>query len=210
MVRDNDTLAEYFAQAGGGSLVETFLSMAILLMSVLGAGFAVGSALRLRSEEAAGRAESLLATGLSRSRWLVAGLGVTVLGTVAVVAAGGLGLGLAHAVVTDDASAVPELVGQTLLYVPAVLSLAALAVLLVGWLPRLAVAAWAALAVCFLVGWFGALLGLPDWFESLSPFTHTPTVPVEEAAAAPLLWLALVAAVAAGGGLVGLRRRDIG
>jgi ABC-2 type transport system permease protein len=208
MVRENPTLAEYFEQAGG-DLVESFLSTAILLIGLLGAGFAVSSALRLRSEELAGRAEPILATGVSRSRWLLSGLAVTVTGTVIVVAAGGLGLGVAHAIVTSDASAVPELLGKTLVYVPAVLVLSSMAVLLIGWLPRLAVVAWAVLGICFVIGWLGALLGFPAWLENVSPFTHTPAVPVEAVTAAPLLGLGVVVLVTGVVGLIGFRRRDI-
>lgn len=210
MVRENPTFAEYFQTTGGASLLDTFFSTALLLTSLAGAAFAVSSALRLRGEEAAGRLEPLLATGLSRSRWLLAGLLVTTVGSVVVVAAGGLGLGLAHAVVTDDLTVVPQLLGQSLVYLPAVLLLAALAVLLLGWLPRFAVATWAAVAICFVIGWLGSLLGLPGWFEWLSPFTHTPAVPAEPVTAAPLLLLALLTLLAALAGMLGLRRRDIG
>jgi ABC-2 type transport system permease protein len=125
------------------------------------------------------------------------------------VAAGGLGLGVAHAIVTTDASAVPELLGTTLVYVPAVLVLSSTAVLLIGWLPRLAVVAWAVLGICFVIGWLGALLGFPAWLENVSPFTHTPAVPVEAVAAAPLLGLGVVVLVTGVVGLVGFRRRDI-
>jgi ABC-2 type transport system permease protein len=91
-----------------------------------------------------------------------------------------------------------------------VLVLAALAALMFGWLPRLAVACWAVLAVCFVVGYLGGLVRFPDWFENLSPFTHVPAVPVEAVAAQPLVNLVLVVALATALAVVGFRRRDIG
>ena len=66
--------------AGSGSLTDSFFSTMLLLMALLAAGFAVSSTLRLRGEESAGRLEPLLATGLSRTRWLLGSLVVTVVG----------------------------------------------------------------------------------------------------------------------------------
>ena len=210
MVESNPELAEFFAQAGGASLVDSFLSSALLIMNLVGAGFAVSSALRLRSEETSGRLEPVLATGVSRSRWLLSGALVTMAGCVLVVAAGGLGVGLAHGIVSDDLGVVVDLLGYSLLYLPALLALAGLAVLLFGWAPRFGAAAWAAVAVCFLIGYFGELLGFPSWFKSISPFTHTPAAPVDAVTVAPLATITLVVVLAAALGLVGFRRRDIG
>jgi ABC-2 type transport system permease protein len=64
--------------------------------------------------------------------------------------------------------------------------------------------------VCFLVGYLGGLFRFPDWFENLSPFTHTPAVPVDDVTVAPLMAIGVVVALAAGVGLFGFRRRDIG
>lgn len=210
MVESNPTLADFFASAGRATIVDAFLSTAMLMMSLLGAGFAVSSALRLRGEEASGRLEPLLATGLSRSRWMLGSLLVTLMGTAAVTAAGGIGIGLSHGLVSRDLSAVPEMLGYALVYLPSVLVLAALAVLLIGWLPRFAMAAWAVLAMCFVVGWLGGLLGFPSWFENLSPFTHTPAVPTDDVAITPLVVLGLLVTLATSLGVVGFRRRDVG
>jgi len=210
MVDSNPTLAEYFAESGGATMVEAFLSVAILLLGLVATGFAVSSALRLRGEEASGRLEQLLATGLSRSRWMLGSLLVTLIGSTLVVAAGGVGVGLAYGLVSGDLAAVPQMLGYALVYLPALLVLAASAVLLVGWLPRLASAAWAGVAVCFVVGWIGGLLELPTWFVNLSPFTHTPEVPVDDVALAPVAALSLFVVLATALGVAGFRRRDIG
>lgn len=210
MVENNPELAEYFSQAGEADLVTSFLSSALLVLSLIAPGFAISSALRLRVEETTDRLEPLLATSVSRWRWLAAGLVVTFAGTSVVVGAAGLGVGLAHGLVTDDLDAVPELLGYALVYLPAVLALAAFAVLLFGWTPRLAPVAWAALALCFVIGYLGQLLSFPTWLEQVSPFSHTPLVPVEGVEAAPLLVIALGVVLAAALGAVGLRRRDVG
>ena len=55
----------------------------------------------------------------------------------------------------SDASQPFRLAGLVLVYAPASLALAALAV------------AWAALGVCFVLGWLGGLLNPPRWLEQL-------------------------------------------
>jgi ABC-2 type transport system permease protein len=210
MVEGNETLAEVMEAAGQGSLVEMYLSTMLLILGLLAAGYAVSSALRLRSEEVAGRLEPVLATAVSRNRWLLGTLSVTLIGTLLVAGAGGLGLGLTHGLVSGDIAAAWSVLGDSLVYLPAVLVLAALAVLLFGWLPRLALLTWAALALCFLIGYLGLLLRFPDWVENLSPFTHTPAVPVDPVTPGPLVVLSLLAVLLVAAGLAGFRRRDIG
>jgi ABC-2 type transport system permease protein len=92
---------------------------------------------------------------------------------------------------------------------PAVWLLAAMAVALVGLLPRLAVASWGALAACLLILLVGAAMQLSQWVLDVSPFTHVPKAPGDAVAATPLIWLVAVAAALAVAGLAGLRRRDI-
>jgi ABC-2 type transport system permease protein len=210
MARDNPTLVRYLAATGQGSLTDSYLSSMLLIMALVSAGFAVSSALRLRPDETSGRLELLLSTGVSRSRCLLDTLVVTALGTVVVLVCGGLGLGLAYGLVVSDAAQPLRFAGLALVYAPAVLMLAALGVLLLGWRPAAAVVAWAALAVCFVLGWLGGLVHPPRWLQELSPFWHTPAVPVDPVSLTAPLLIALSVGLLVAGGAVGLRRRDIG
>jgi ABC-2 type transport system permease protein len=208
MVESNPELADFFARSGA-DLVESFLASALLIMNLIGAGFAASSALRLRSEETSGRLEPVLATAVSRSRWMLSGLLVTLVGTVLVVAAGGLGVGIAHGTVTGDAGQVGRMLGYSLTYLPAVLVLSAVAAVLFGWLPRLVAVAWAVLAVVFVIGYFGDLFDFPGWVRDVSPFTHTPLVPVEGVSVLPVAAVTLVVILLVAAGLAGFRRRDV-
>ncbi|MGH8869254.1 MAG: ABC transporter permease [Actinomycetes bacterium] len=202
-------LEDALGLAGAADLVDAFFGTALLILALVGSGFTVGSVLRLRTEESAGRAEPLLATGLSRWRWTLGVLTVTVLGTVAVLGAGGLGAGLAHSIASGDVGQLPRLLLASLAYVPAALVLAGATVVLFGWLPRLTAAAWAALAVCLVIGWLGGVLDIPTWLADLSPFTHVPRAPLDPLTATPLLALTVTGVAAAVVGLVGFRRRDV-
>ncbi|MGH3367531.1 MAG: ABC transporter permease, partial [Nocardioidaceae bacterium] len=179
LVSARPDLAQVFT-VGGAEIVDAFFGTAMLVLALVAAGFTIGSVLRLRAEEAAGRAEPVLATSVSRWRWALSGLSVAVLGTVLVVSAGGLGTGLAHAIATGDVAQIPRLLGAALAYLPATLVMGALAGLLIGWLPRAASAVWGVLAVSFVVGWLGGVLDIPHWLSESVPFSHVPTVPAAE------------------------------
>lgn len=210
MVADNPTLRDYFAQSGAASIVDTFFATSMLLMAIAGSGFAVSSALRTRAEESAGRLEPVLAAAVSRTRWLLGAMTVTLVGAAVVVAAGGLGLGVAYAATGGSVEEIGRMTAYVLAYLPATLVLSGLAFALTGWLPRATALTWMVLALVFVVGWLGNLLRLPGWAEELSPFSHVPEVPAEDLTVAPVVWLSLVALGLAVAGLAGFRRRDIG
>ena len=56
-VKDNQALADIIAAQGGGSLADSYLAMSLRILALVGAGFAIQSALRLRSEETSLHAE---------------------------------------------------------------------------------------------------------------------------------------------------------
>lgn len=200
--------ADMMAQ-GGGALTDAFYSTTALMMALFGSAYAIQAALRLHGEESAGRVEALLATSLSRSRWLWSHALIVLAGSVVVVGLGGLGTGLLYGVMSDDMSQVGRLLGASLTHAPGTLVLAGFAVALVGLAPRFAVAAWAGLAFCVVVLMFGPVLDLPGWLRDISPFEHSPMVPVADFDAAAVLAIAVVAALLFALGFAGLRRRDI-
>ncbi len=209
MVKDNPTLEQYFAQTGG-NITDAFFATSLLLLGLGATGFAVGSALRLHSEEGAGRVEPMLAGALSRWRLLLAPLVFTLGGAAVLVTLGGLGVAVADALARDDWSSVGRLTALSWVQLPAVLVLVGLAVLLMGWANRATALAWAAFAFVFVIGWLGGLLQLPSWVSGLSPFEHLPQVPVEDLAVMPLLTMTLLGVALIAVGAIGFRRRDIG
>ncbi|HET6966463.1 MAG TPA: hypothetical protein VFH58_16945, partial [Acidimicrobiales bacterium] len=205
----NKALADMFA-AGHGSLTDTYFATSIQIVALIGAGFAIQSALRLRSEETALRAEPLLATPVSRHRWALSHLAVAFGGTLALLAVAGLSMGVSYAVAGGTMAATPDLLGAALAYVPAVWVMLGVAFALVGLVPRATIVAWLALVLCLVIGLLGQLLRLSQWVRDISPFDHVPRLPAADARLVPIaLLLALTAGLCAAG-MAGLRRRDIG
>ena len=209
MLEQNDVMADMFASMGGASLTDSFLAVSMTQLGLMAGAFAIASALRLSTEEAAGRAEPILATSTSRVCWSFSHIVVVIVGSIATVGAAGLGLGISYAVITEDAGQVPRLLGAALATVPAVLVLAGVTVALFGTLPSTARAGWAALAGAVVVGSFGELLRLPDWTRSISPFEHVPALPAEELRLLPIATLCAIAAGLIAAGLLGFRTRDL-
>jgi ABC-2 type transport system permease protein len=192
-----------------GDIVDQYFAVTMLTMALIGTGFGIQVALRMRAEETSGRLEPVLATALSRVRWAGAYVAVAMSGSLLVLGANGLGAGLADAINSHDASALPRLLLAAVVPAPAVWVVVGATVALFGFVPRAVAAGWGVLGACVLVSVLGPLLGLPDWVLDLSPFQHLPQLPAAEFAAGPLLVLSAVAAVLTAAGLAAFRRRDL-
>jgi ABC-2 type transport system permease protein len=201
------------ARLGGQSgITDAYLASMMTIFGLVAVGYAVSVVLRLRSDETSERAEPVLATGTRRVTWGASYLIVAAVGSAAVLAAAGVGTGLSFGLRTGDAGTqVPRLLGAALAQLPAVLAVAAVAVLLFGLLPEYCVAGgWTAFAVAALIVLLGPTLRLAQWVQDISPFTHIPKLPGGTVSAAPLAWLTVIAVLLAAAGLAALRRRDIG
>ena len=209
-VANNQAFTQLMASAGAGSLTDTYFATSLRVLALISSGFAIQSALRLRGEESALRAEPVLATPVSRWRWAASHLGIALGGCVALLAITGLATGVSYAIVGGPWASVPRLLVASLVYAPAMWLMIGLAVVVFGFAPRWVDVAWAILAGCFVVGLLGAVLRLPDWVQEMSPFQRTPALPAATLDVLPLATLTLLAAVLILTGLWGFRRRDVG
>lgn len=192
------------------SATDAFYAMAAALLAMIGSAFTISAGLRLRAEESAGHAEPLLATGLTRWRWVASHAAIMLVGSALVVAMGGLGTGLMYGAITDDPGQVPLLFGAALVYLPAVWVLGGVTLLLFGAAPRASAAAWLALAFCVVVLLFGATLRFPDRLSGISPFHRLPPVPAVPVDWPPVLVTTLLALALCLLGAAAFRRRDAG
>ena len=88
--------------------------------------------------------------------------------------------------------------------------LVGIAVLLFGYLPRVAIPlTWGVLAALWIVMLIGDALHLPGWVLDLLPFSATPTLPAEQMTWAPLIVMTMVAAGLVWAGLDRFVRRDV-
>ncbi|MFD9910267.1 ABC transporter permease [Streptomyces sp. NPDC059063] len=204
LVGDNENTREIFRRMGGhAGLTDAFLSAMIGIIAMVGALYVVASVLRLHGEETAQRAEPVLANAVGRLRWAAGHLVIAFGGAALIMLLAGCGLALGYG---QDAGPV---LGACLVQVPAIWLIGALAVLLHGAAPHLAVGAWGVAGAALLIGWFGPALDVPQAVMNLSPFSHLPKLPGNDMAWPPVLLLTALALALTAAGLAALRRRDL-
>jgi ABC-2 type transport system permease protein len=196
---------------GEKGVIDAFLATAMGILGLAASVYAVQAVLRLRTEESALRAEPLLATRVGRIGWAMSHLVFAVAGPAVLLTVAGLGAGVTHGLGAHDlGSQVPRVLGGALVQLPAVWVLAGVTLVIFGFAPRFAQAAWAVLGAFLLLGLLGPVLEFAQWAMDVSPFTHVPKIPGSALPATPVVALTLVGVALAVAGLAGLRRRDIG
>jgi ABC-2 type transport system permease protein len=198
---------------GSEQVIDAYRASIMQMAGMAVAIYVVQVLLRIRSEEAEGRLESVLAAAVSRPRWLIANLLNAGLGALALLLVFAASMGVAAGAVLGDIPAeLRALLGAGLVQLPAILLVAGSVIAFTALLPRAAATlSWALLLVSILLGpMFGAAtLQLPTSAQDISPFTHTPKLPGAELTALPVLGLIAIAVALVAVGLGSFRRRDL-
>ena len=206
--------ADWYARmTGSDEMVVAWGTSMVEMAGMVVAVYAVQILLRMRAEEADGPLEPILATAVSRPRWvsshvLNVGLGALVLLLVFTVS-----MGLAAGLVLGDVPGqLRALVEAGLVQWPGIMVIGGLVVAVTALLPRWAGAvSWTVVMVAILLGpLFGAAtFQLPLWVQDISPFTHIPKAPAADITAVPVVSLVAIAAALVLAGLVAFRRRNL-
>jgi ABC-2 type transport system permease protein len=188
----------------GAAFVVTILSLIGILASISG----VQTMLKVRTEEMDDRLEPVLAAAVSRTRYYASNVIVAFGGpTIYVLIAGTI-----VALIASHAN-IGVTFGNTLLQavatVPAVWTVVALSVTVIGAYPKLQIAAWVGVLASFALTLLGPTFKLPDWALGISPFWHIPNVSLSHVDLSGLVWITVVTLLFLAGGFVGFRRRDL-
>lgn len=182
----------------------TILSMIGIICAIPG----VLTMLKIRSEELDDRVEPILAAAVARPRYyasnvvlalVVPAVLVLVAGAIFSAQVAGAGLGLTFG----------QALGQSAVVVPAVWTIVAVSVAVVGARPQVTLAAWVGVVASFALTLLGPTFGLPDWALGISPFWHVPETTAPDADYRGLLWVSLFTLAFLAVGFAGFRRRDI-
>jgi ABC-2 type transport system permease protein len=203
---------EMLRQLGGnaGSLSDIYLGAEINFLAIGAAAYGISAALRLRSEEAEGHSEQVLATRASRPALLGSHALIALGGSALLLVVTGLGMALTYGRASGGVgAAIGHLTPSALAPIPAVWVCVGLALVVFGALPRLVTLAWAVLALFVLVGEFGSIFKLPQALIDISPFVHASVTPGGSVSGVPLVALLLIAAALAAAAVGAFRRRDL-
>lgn len=191
--------------AGMDALTGLLLCFIGLISAVLPLTIMTG----LRSDEARGLSEAMLAGKLSRHRIVLERFAIGTASAALLLVLGGASFGLSYGAAANDLSQTGRLAADALVYLPGIMAIMGVVVLLFGVLPRAAIpVTW------FLYGamYFAVLLidslKLPEWAANIIPFIGTPRMPAQDFQAsvfgylaAAILFLLL--------GILGFRKRDV-
>lgn len=206
---DVPQLQDWAIRRGARDAGDAFLFTIMYVLGQVASAYAITATLQLRSEEAELRAEPVLATSVSRLRWASSHLLFGAIGPAVLLAAVGLPIGLIYGLsVGDVGHELPRLLARAMVTLPAVWVMAGLAAALYGLMPRFTPVVWAALALFLALELAWELQQVSQSVFNLSPFAHVHWA--VEVTAAPLIWLAGLAAALTAAGLIGFRRRDVG
>lgn len=212
-VESNDTLRNLIGRLSPGLEVDTASVFAVALLGIAGtlaAAAGIQTIIRMRADEAEGRAEFLLSTRLARVGWLARQVSTAVLSMAIVAVVAGVCAGVSFFLAGDSATRIPVSLAAVAVHLPAGLVFVAVTCLALAWVPRItAPLGWGLLVLGLVVGQLGGLLGLPEWAQDASPFHHVPAVPMEDVDPVPMIALLAVSLVIFLFAATGFRRRDI-
>ncbi len=210
LLTENEELRAAFEQFPG-SPSDAFIGVMVNFMAITIAGYAVQALMRMRAEEASGQLESILGTGVSRSRWLLSHVGYVLMGVAILALITGFSMGGAFVLSTGEPwSEMMSIVSAALVQSTAVFSIVGLVIAVFAFKPGWSVPlAWGGFSACLIVMQLGVILKLPQWVQNLSPFGHLPAMPAEPFAWAPVIGLLIAAGLLGGLGLYAFRKRDI-
>lgn len=200
------------ALAGGSGsadvLVASFLVMILSMIGIFAAIPSVQVMLRVRSEEMEDRVEPVMAGAVARPRYY--GANVLLAFALPVLYMAVAGVIVAFLASRSDLGVEFGEVGfQAMTIVPAIWTLIAVSIFVVGARPKVAVAAWAGVVVTFVLTLLGPSFGLDDWVLGISPVWHVPDILLPDPDWTGLMWVSLFTLGFTAIGFAGFRRRDL-
>jgi len=164
---------------------------------------------KLRSEEKGHLAENVLSGAVSRLSYLASHVIIAFIASVIMPFVAATGMWLTGNIMMDMPIGFFTLQHGMMVYAPALWVMLGLGVLFVGAMPKGTLLLWGYFAYVFVAGFFGDLLGMPEWSMRLSPMGFVPQLPLDEVN----VWvLAGLSAVGLGLTMIGFifyRKRDV-
>ena len=211
-IGDSGVARDIVARLGGTAAMEqAFIAVAFSMLAMVASAFVISLTLRLHQEETAGRAETVLAGAVDRTRWLASHLVIAIAGSGVAMLLAGLVTGLTYGMAAGDIGgeaahragyrrgAVAGGLAARGGHPRVVRTGAAIHPGGVGCAGRVHRAVHARVA-----GRIPAVAA-----QNLQPFTHIPHVGTGSFTAVPLLWLLAIDIVLIMLGVIAFRRRDL-
>ncbi|MDR2598951.1 MAG: hypothetical protein LBC73_01585 [Oscillospiraceae bacterium] len=195
----------------GFTLTELYMSTITNIMGVVTLVPIFMFMLRAKAEERDIRAELVLATPVTRIKYLMGYAVIAFLAAVVIQFVLAIGL---YAVAISELADPSELSFQfilsaNLVYLPAQWIMLGIAVLLLGLLPKATGIVWGYFAASLFIMFFGRMNIFPDWLQKLSPFGFVPQLPIDSINYTTMGIMTAIAALLTVAGFYFYSKRDI-
>ena len=206
----SDMLKQMFLVPGVTyTFAEQFLSMLMVIMSVLTTVPVLIIILKIRSEEKKGRLDHLYAKKIAKSKVLSNYLIISIMSSIMFTVLFVFGIWGASYYVMEDPISFISILKAGVFYLPAIWVMIGIAILLISYLPKFVKLVWTVLGISFFVVYLGKILDIPSWVVKLTPYGNVPRLPVEEVTYVPLVVLLIISIGMIILGFIGYRKRDI-
>ncbi|MCB5952487.1 ABC transporter permease [Enterococcus sp. BWT-B8] len=207
--KSNDMLVLLLPKDSNYSLTEQFMTVLMVILSILSTIPVVSILLKIYGEEKKGRMEQLLSKEVNRFQLLGSYFILGFFTAALMILTGIIGLYFASSSVMAQPISLAVMMKSGFVYLPAIWFVLSLSAILVGYLPGWSSLVWVYLGFSFFVDYFGNLLDVPDWLKNISVFSYIPRLPVDSFSWQPLLIISGIAVVFSLIGFYGYRERDI-
>ncbi|WP_283679726.1 permease [Lentilactobacillus sp. Marseille-Q4993] len=214
ILKTNPTMQQVFGKAAVDSanqgLVLNFSATIAIVIAVVATIPAIQIMLKLKSDESKGWLELINSKPVSRIKMVCSYSAVAmVTGIITWL----VGIGTLFLVGNSTLKSSQQIDGAKILatiwtYIPAILVMMAIAMLIIGWLPRFASFVWLYTAAGFVIMYMGGLLKLPDWTKNVIPFGWVNKVPVKNIDWSVFTWMLVLFVGLMIIGWIGYRKRD--
>ena len=190
------------------ALTSAFLVMLLSLVGIIAAIPGVQTMVKVRTEEMEDRVEPIMAASVPRSKFYLGHVVIALAAPAAFVSIAGLLIGTL-ASNSDIDVAFRDVLLQAVATIPAVWTITAVSVAVIGARPHVRLAAWVGVISAYGLTVLGPTFKFWDWVLAISPFWHVPNVTEANPDWLGLVWISLVTLVFLAVGFAGFRRRDL-
>lgn len=191
------------------SLTEQFVSLLVIIMSMISALATIAIFNRISDEESKNLSEEILTKPVSRINYLLSFIIVAVVCAIIFQILIALGFWLVGKNYLVDIPDLSTFFVATINFLPAILLSISIAILAFGISPKLSWLGYLFLGYSFLVVYIGRLFNFPKIMEKISPFGFTPTYPTEELNLSINIILLALSIIISLVGITIYRKRDI-
>ncbi|MGP5092817.1 ABC transporter permease [Staphylococcus equorum] len=206
--KDNPLLLSMLENPNG-DYVKQFLPQLMLVMSIISTVPTLLALFKIKKAIDKGYAMLVLANPLSRIKYLLSFLIISVVNAVVMIFVAGLGLYVGQFYSMDTPLDFDMVIQSAIVYIPAILSFVGIGTVVIGWGIKLTTLVYAYLAYTFLVNYLGTLLNVKDWMKDITPFEHIPSLPIDDFTSGPMITLLLIFIILCVIGAFGFNRKDI-